>query len=468
MRLRTPLSLLLLVPGLAIAQEVWEKPIAPGLVYRMEVDLRAPRVIHALRLSPKSPSLRWNAELAGGTINEDGTVKGRLTPAAMASQTSAIAAVNGDFFSFSHGAPIGMMVRKGELVVTPAKPRAVFAWGAGETAIGMGNSLATLVPEGSAPIPLDGLNQPVGKGGIAVFTRTAGTVQMPEGNLVAVFKVPDTVWAPSTVVQGTLESLVTDAKDMTVPEGRVLVVAAGNDVARLATLKVDQRVTFRLQTGGFDWEKFDNVIGGGPFLLRDNKLAVDATAQGFNDAFSTRRHPRTAIGKTKAGDVWIVAIDGRQAMSVGATLQETAEIMQRLGCTDAVNLDGGGSTALNVLGLTVNRPSDGPERPVSNGILIFGSPRPIGVGKLKLVLAPSVATDGTVTARVEQDGKPVPGVEILWTARGDAWIDQGGLVRPVKAGKATVMARVYGQTLEAEIEVAGPAPKPATSGSGSK
>jgi exopolysaccharide biosynthesis protein len=74
-------------------------------------------------------------------------------------------------------------------------------------------------------------------------------------------------------------------------------------------------------------------MSGGPVLLRAGK----ATKLPPRDP----RHPRTAVGLDREGNVWYVVIDGRQSMSVGASLEETAEVMRRLGCVEAINLDGG-------------------------------------------------------------------------------------------------------------------------------
>jgi exopolysaccharide biosynthesis protein len=90
----------------------------------------------------------------------------------------------------------------------------------------------------------------------------------------------------------------------------------------------------------------------------------------------TARHPRTAIGVDEAGRrLIILTLDGRRAgVSVGMTGIELAAELQRLGCWDAINLDGGGSTTLlmrdpatDELKL-LNQPSDNRERPVSNAL----------------------------------------------------------------------------------------------------
>jgi exopolysaccharide biosynthesis protein len=98
---------------------------------------------------------------------------------------------------------------------------------------------------------------------------------------------------------------------------------------------------------------------------RDEALSVET--------FTAARHPRTMIGLDRHGMAWLVAVDGRQPdYSIGMTFAELQRVADRLDLTDALNLDGGGSTTMVVQGEVVNRPSDptGP-RPVGDAILVL-------------------------------------------------------------------------------------------------
>ena len=96
--------------------------------------------------------------------------------------------------------------------------------------------------------------------------------------------------------------------------------------------------------------------------------------------FITQRHNRTALGIKADGTVLLVTVDGRTRESEGMTIPELTSLMIQLQCTDAINLDGGGSTTMYVDGYAhdgiVNHPSDNGlfdyngERTVSNCILI--------------------------------------------------------------------------------------------------
>jgi hypothetical protein len=469
MRLTTPSLVLLLCAGagLPVSQAakpfrpalVWEKSIAPGLVYRMEFDPNLPRTLHALRISPQSSGVHFSTELAGHTINEKGGVKGRWTPSQIVSQAGALAAVNGDFFSYDHGAPIGEMVRAGELITTPVRARAAFAWGPKDACVTVANAKAWVSIQDSSGATeerkLDSVNQPVGANGLALFTPAEGEVAPPAANVTAVLTAPEGSFSPNGTSALTVESIVSDQTPVTVPAGHAFLIGTGSRSAPVSALRAGDVVRIRTSSEGIDWEKFENLISGGPFLVRDGSIAVDADEEGFNADFQGR-HPRTAIGKTADGDVWIVTVDGRQACSTGASLVELAGIMHRLGCTDAINLDGGGSTALNLLGLTVSRPSDGVERPVASAVVVFG-PRPTEVtGAMQLRVSAKPSSSGGFQATVYRNGSPVPNIEVIWSARGAAWIDEGGLLHVVHSGQVKIGARALGQILSADVTVPGP------------
>lgn len=122
-----------------------------------------------------------------------------------------------------------------------------------------------------------------------------------------------------------------------------------------------------------------NIMLSGPLLILNNeKEKLDSVP------FNKFRHPRSAIGIKANGNVLLLTVDGRQENSSGMSLFELTKIMKWLGCTSAINLDGGGSTALWVSGYgengVVNHPSDNKkwdhegERKVANVIFIKGKP----------------------------------------------------------------------------------------------
>lgn len=447
----------LVFAALAAGQDAWEKPIAPGLIYRMEVDRATPRVIHALRLSLGNPSVRAASEVVGKTIFEPKSVTGRGPVSAMTEQVGALAGINGDFFAMlpkPTGNPLGITVRQGELLSIPSR-RIAFGWGLSTTAFSVAKLTASVQSDTGLKIPIGLLNQSCPKDAITLNTPSAGFAVSEFKGVAVVLKTEAATWGPSSVTEATVEAVANEVEKLSVPADRAVLLGNGARAQELLELKPGSRVVISLKTDGFDWERIENVIGGGPLLLKDGKVAVDAEAQGFQPSFYAVRHPRTALGRTADGDLWFVAIDGRQSMSAGATLDETAKILQRLGCTDAINLDGGGSTTLSLLGVVANRPSDGTERAVANGVVFLGPKPALGKETLKIAGPSSIRGQKGVTLRLLRGKEPVSHVKVIWSAQGSAWVDQEGNVFPIANGTAKIRAASGGIVTETVITVSG-------------
>jgi len=136
-------------------------------------------------------------------------------------------------------------------------------------------------------------------------------------------------------------------------------------------------VTFILKADRMkEWEKkyisADDVITSGPIMMSGG---VDAEVP--QKAFNTNRHPRTAVGKKADGTVVFVVVDGRTNQSFGVSIFELREIMKWIGCVDALNLDGGGSSTMTVGSKVVNMPCDNKkfdtagERSVANALIVL-------------------------------------------------------------------------------------------------
>lgn len=119
-----------------------------------------------------------------------------------------------------------------------------------------------------------------------------------------------------------------------------------------------------------------NIMTAGPLLIYHDTLLPMRN----DKSFASQRHNRTALGIKNDGTILLVAVDGRAKEAAGMNLEELQKTLLWLGCKDAINLDGGGSTTLWVKGQPndgiVNHPSDNGrfdhhgERAVSNCILV--------------------------------------------------------------------------------------------------
>ncbi len=115
-----------------------------------------------------------------------------------------------------------------------------------------------------------------------------------------------------------------------------------------------------------------DAIGVGPALIMDGKIRITSDEEVFFGTTIPLVHPRTAAGYTKDGKLILLVVDGRQKESRGVSLQELATLMAELGCVEALNLDGGGSSTIVVNGVRLNRPAGGDaEREVMSALATF-------------------------------------------------------------------------------------------------
>jgi len=116
----------------------------------------------------------------------------------------------------------------------------------------------------------------------------------------------------------------------------------------------------------------EDALGAGPALVSNGQARVTANEEVFFGSSIPDTHPRTAAGIRDDGTLLLLVVDGRQPASRGVGLEQLAAIMVALGAREALNLDGGGSSALHVNNRLVNRPSGiAGEREVMSAIGVF-------------------------------------------------------------------------------------------------
>ena len=120
------------------------------------------------------------------------------------------------------------------------------------------------------------------------------------------------------------------------------------------------------------------AIAGGPALIKDGvafslKNPPSGAGNNYSERSKYERHPRSSIGWSPT-HIYLVTVDGRQpGLSVGMKLAELAEYFVKLGCTEAMNFDGGKSAQMWFSGEIVNSPAQG-EDTVANSLLVIRKP----------------------------------------------------------------------------------------------
>jgi hypothetical protein len=274
---------------------------------------------------------------------------------------AAVVGVNGGFFDiFDTGAPLGVGQDRQRGFLHAAR----YTWNNAFWTNREGQSWIGRVPldAGIAEYPqleLTNVNSPRARAGaIGVWDRKWGETA---GYAITDGQQRD---VRMVVVQG--GRVVANTTDLTVGKdiaGTVL-VGRGPGAEQLEQLRVGSTATVRWRLA----KAPVFAISGESILLRDGAIAVR------DDRFL---HPRTAVGIDRdTGEILLLVIDGRQPHSRGYTMVELARMMKRLGAEAALNLDGGGSTTMAGRDRkgdvrVLNRPSDGEQRYVADGIAVL-------------------------------------------------------------------------------------------------
>lgn len=288
-----------------------------------------------------------------------------------------IAGVNGDFFYYPNtqqsGIPTSAAVLDGELLRTPFPRSCLILDENGAPRISILQARGLLKLPGGSEAPIHAVNAPRKPNQLVVYTPRYGATTRTDPGGVEVYLQPEEFPLRHGMThRAKVRAVQQGVGGGALNPGTWVLSGSGGVTAALKGLApndvVELRVDFTPNLG-----PRDQVLGGGPRLVRDGKAAVEAEGGAINGSFASTRHPRTAIG-FNGSKVFLVVADGRRpGVSVGMSLPELAQEMVDLGCTDAMNMDGGGSTVLWIRGEIANKPSDGRERPVANGLLVFSS-----------------------------------------------------------------------------------------------
>lgn len=497
------------------AQTTTTKRLADGVTLVQQIDSNPPLAIDELIIDPTVPGVHIGTALGQGTVTgPTGDIhKGRGSVTQAQAANGAVAAVNGDFFPFT-GDPLGVGVTNGRLYSEP--------YYAGRAAMGVTDDgrrlllgilsyLGDLQAADGSRYPLGGVDRMVSAtdlSDLVVFSQDYGPVS--GGRMGATEVVLGNVNLPLSIdklMKGTVRQVIVGAKVATsIPaDGVVLSAPPGGPAAAFLNSKfhVGDNVEFLcavapkpaltdavklalappdsqglpsrasgLDRGAVEWAAVTQAIGGGPELVVNGQIAVDATQEGFDDSFTNDPNPRTAIGQTAGGKILLVTVDGRQSLSKGVSLGNLARIMRRLGALNAMNLDGGGSTTMAARGMVVNWPSGtGAERPVADMVLVYAGSDPdppsgsAGGASSFSLSAPaqtvSVGQSEKIAARL--GSTPIDGDDpsLLWSGTagdGVGVVTQDGVFHAVRPGTAMVRASYRGQDAQVQVTVTGSAP----------
>jgi len=354
------LLLLALLTG-PFAQFGWPGSGDSGLRYESR-QTTEPFSIHIVEVNPAKLTITAERALGKGI--------GRETVSSIAKRKRAIVAINGGFFRIGgdyDGVPLGVLKIRADWFSEPGLPRAALGWAEGGGIVLIDRlTMKWSLSLGAETFPVSGINRPRGIKDSILFTSNfnGSTLTSSTGTEVL-------------VESGTVVEIRAGGNSPIPQNGLVFSVGRSVDIELGGIGRGDAAHVSRefsaQETPSDPWPSMEFVVGGAPMLLRGGEIVQDFGPEKVPENFAMQRHPRTAMG-IRADGTWIlVVVDGmRPTLSIGMTLAELAQLMKSLGCKDALNLDGGGSSTLYLYGQVVNIPSDlAGERPVSDAILVM-------------------------------------------------------------------------------------------------
>ena len=279
-------------------------------------------------------------------------LQSRRTISSIANSKNAIAAINGTYFKFQSGVPLGTLMIDGKVYTGPVYDRV--ALGIFDDGFDVARVQLNATISGSGEkVKVDNINQPR-------MLSTHVLVYTPEWGRTSPY-------APKygmslRVADGKITKA--SANPLDIPQNGYVI---SGPKKLLQPLLKDKDVKLMIKTIP-EWKNVKHIISGGPYLVKNGEVFVDMTAQKL--ASIGGRNPRTAVGYTSDNNLIFVTADGREGSSIGMTLMELARFMQSLGCIGAINLDGGGSTVMYVDGKVVNRPQVKGGIPLSNALVL--------------------------------------------------------------------------------------------------
>ncbi|HHV46678.1 MAG TPA: hypothetical protein GXX53_07250 [Tissierellia bacterium] len=411
----------------------------------------------------------WNINLIRVDLtNEYAEIKGlfsdkglsnRQAVSDLVTRSNAVAGINGDFFNYNpipH--PMGTFIENGEIISSPierayALPTFYLDIYNNADIAFFDRSMKITSLESGKSVNISLINKTADMNMVTLLNKNWGSKSFgnkyndpTHGEMVEMVVVDDVV-----------KEIRIGKEAVSIPEnGYVICVRGSRKEPLLENFKVGDRVKLELGTTP-NLENIKFAIGGGSIILKDGKV----TNTNINIAGN---QPRTGIGISKDGKELILAtIDGRDISYVGVTQEVFGEILKSLGAYNAINLDGGGSTTMAIrpldkqLSEVVNKPSEGTERKVVNGVGVFtNAPK----GELSYIeietdesnMFPNTTRKFTVKG-YDQHHNPIDIDEskVELTAIGIKGEINGNSFKALSPGKGVIQANYQG--LKASIEI---------------
>jgi|GEM_PF-2579255 len=294
-----------------------------------------------------NPNISIQPVLSGSGLS------GTRKVSSMVAQNNALAGINASFFKPSTGTPLGTLIINEELLTGPIFDRVTLGIGNNEFKMARISLQGSISTRDGREIKIDNVNQP----------RMLASYTLIYSSKWGKLAPPSPQYGIQVAVNNGRVTEISKNR-LSIAENGFVIVGSEK---QLGKLKVNDEVKIKFSTSP-DWSGIKHAVSGGPYLVKEGKIFIDVNDQKLGSIGG--RNPRTAVGYTQDNKFIMITVDGRQKGSIGATLGELAEIMKKLGCVNAMNLDGGSSTQMVVQNRIVNHPLNNGGSYVSSGLIV--------------------------------------------------------------------------------------------------
>lgn len=320
--------------------------LKPGVVYK---NYKGGLNLNIVEVDMRRADIKVRPYLASETFDKLKNVEQH------AKESGALVAVNANYFK-KDGTPLGTIKVDDEWVSGSLFNRVAMGITKDNDLKFARVNLHGILETSNPNVPrlwVNNMNQPRRSGvRLIMYTRRWGnSVSLPyEGKLVA--------------VSSKGEVLDTNARSLAIPYGGY--VLTDKKDSELAHLRRGDFVNLDWETDPKGWNQVTHAISGGPTLIKDGQLFVGLKDEKFKGNWTSAKITRrTACGVTADRRLILITVEGPH------TLWDLAKTMQQLGCVEAMNLDGGGSTTMVVAGNTVTGNDTAEQRKVAATICVM-------------------------------------------------------------------------------------------------
>lgn len=370
--------------------------------------------------------------------------------------------VNADFFNMRRGNSIGSQVSDGKLVYVDNNGRTQWAWGDSRTPIMDEMKISCTITAGNNVMNVSGVNVEENIDDINIYSSLYGEQTDSNGNVLEVVVCPLEDIAIGKRVKMRVESAPTTGGRLPIPTDGYVISGSGSQRFLINQIKegdVIEVSTSVVMPNGTQITPSE-VVSGYPVILRDGVTTDPVDILKHLNGL----HPRTAVGNDADNTKLVVLIvDGRSEVSDGCTSKVLADIMRYVGCDDAINLDGGGSSELYVKNLGIcNVPSDGKERTVANGLYAVANvPVDNEIASIEFAqYRPSLNVNEPYTPIIYGYNKygilvdtNVEGVKLSCDKKCGKILNKGRVLQPSKEGEFLLTAKVGNISTQAIVKV---------------